>query len=74
MDCVHAGFPGNAQHRLDIEVGGERTPGRAEFVALVGLEAVQGEAVFFSVYGDRADTEFRCPAHDANCDLTAVCD
>ena len=72
MNRIDACFLGDAHYSLDIEVGGERTPGRAEFVALVGLEAMQGEAVLLGVYSDRADTEFRCPAHHANCDLAAI--
>src|SRR5262249_5638074 len=56
----------------DVEVGADRLAGLADTVRLVGLEAVQGEAVFVRVDGDGADAEFVRAAEDADGDLAAV--
>jgi hypothetical protein len=74
MNRIDTGLLGDAQHGLDIEVRSKRTPGRAELVALVGLEPMQCEAVFLRVYGDGADSELRGCAHDADRDLATVSD
>ena len=58
----------------DVEVGADRLAGLADAIGLVGLEAVQGEAVFVRVDGDGADAEFVGRAKDANGDLAAVGD
>ena len=58
----------------DVEVRPDRLAGLADAVRLVGLEAVQGEAVFVRVDGDGADAEFVGRAEDADGDLAAVGD
>ena len=58
----------------DVEIGADRLAGLADAIGFIGLEAVQGEAVFMRVDGDRADAEFVGGAEDANGDLAAVGD
>jgi hypothetical protein len=53
----------------DVEVGLERLLALADQVALVGLEAVQREAVLVGVDGDGPDAEFGGGAHHADGDL-----
>ena len=50
------------------------SPGTADEISLVRLEAVQGEAVFVGVNGDRADAQLVAGPKDADGDFTAVGD
>ena len=72
MNRVNSRFLRDAQNGFDIEVGGERASGRAQLVALVGLETMQGETVFLRVHGNRSDPELRGTAHYPNRNLAAV--
>ena len=56
----------------DVEVRPDRAFARADLIGLVGLEAVQGEAVFLRIDGDRAQAEFVRRAEDANGDFAAI--
>ena len=74
MDGVDLVLPGQGDDAGDVEIGADRLAGLADAVGLVGLEAVQGEAVFVRIDGDRADAQLVGGAEDANGDLAAVGD
>ena len=57
---------------LQLEVGAERLARFAGPIGLVGLEAMQGEAVLVRVEGDGADAEFVGAAEDADGDLAPI--
>src|SRR5206468_1597808 len=58
----------------DVEVSADRLAGLADQIRLVGLEAVQREAVFMGVDRDRADAQLMSRAEDANGDFAAIGD
>ena len=72
MDGVDALLLGQRDDAFDVEVGFDRAFALADQVGLVGLEAVQGEAVFLRVDGDGAQAEFVGGAQDADGDFAAV--
>ena len=72
MDSIHASFLGDPHDFVDIQVGRDGLLAPAHFVGFIGLEAVEGEAVFLRIDGDVADAEFAGGAHDANGDLAAI--
>ena len=74
MDGVDLVLAGQGDDAGDVEVGADRLAGLADAVGLVGLEAVQGEAVFVRVDGDGADAQFVGGAKDADGDFAAVGD
>ncbi len=74
MNGIDTRLLGDAQDGFNIEVSSERTTGRAQLVTFIRLEAMQRKAIFLSVHGDRADSELRRCAHDANRDLATVGD
>ena len=74
MDRIDLRFLGDADDVVDVEVGRDRFLAGADQVGLVGLEAVQGEAVFVGVDGDGADAQFAGGAQDADGDFAAVGD
>ena len=57
---------------LDIEIGLDRAFALADQVGFVGLEAVQGEAVFLGIDGDGAQAEFVGRAQNADGDFAAI--
>ena len=57
-----------------FEIRPDRLARLADQVGLVGLEAVQGVAVFVRVDRDRADAQFVGAAEDADGDFAAVGD
>ena len=57
---------------MNVEIGGDGLFALADQIALVGLEAVQGEAVLVRVDGDGADAHLRRRAHDADRYLAAI--
>jgi hypothetical protein len=63
---------GDGDDAGDVEVGFDRAFAGADLVRFVGLEAVEGEAVFVGVDGHGAETEFVCGAEDAHGDFAAV--
>ena len=74
MDGVDLVLLGQRDDAGDVEIGADRLAGLADAVGLVGLEAVQGEAVFVRVDGDGADAQLVGRAEDADGDLAAVGD
>ena len=74
MDGVDLVLPGQGDDAGDVEVGADRLAGLADAVGLVGLEAVQGEAVFVRVDGDGADAQLVGGAEDADGDFAAIGD
>ena len=74
MDRVDLVFAGQGDDAGDVEVGADRFAGLADAVGLVGLEAVQGEAVLVGVEGDGANAQLVGRAEDADGDLAAVGD
>ncbi len=72
VDGVDVVLLGQRDEGGDVEVGADRFTGPADEVRLVGLEAVQGEAVLVGVDGDGANAEFVGGAKDADGDLAAV--
>ena len=74
MDGVDVVLPGQGDDAVDVEIGADRLARLADAVGLVGLEAVQGEAVLVGVDGDGADAQLVGRAKDADGDLAAVGD
>ena len=72
MDGVGAGLDRDADHIVDVEVGGDRPLALADLVGLVGLEAMEGELVLLGEDGDGADAQLVRRAEDANGDLGTV--
>src|SRR5205814_9173455 len=63
---------GEGDDAVDVEVGADGLAGPADAVGLLGLEAVQGEAVLVRVDGDGTDAQLVRGAEDADGDLAAV--
>ena len=74
MDGIDLVLAGQGDDAVDVEIGADRLARLADAVGLVRLEAVQGEAVFVGVDGDRADAQLVGGAEDADGDLAAVGD
>ena len=74
VDGVDAGVQRHADDGVDIQIGVEGALALADQVALVGLEAVQGEAVFLRIDGDRSHAQFGGGAKHANGDFAPVGD
>ena len=74
MDRVRPAFTGDADHLFDRQVGGDGSQPFADAIGLVRLEPMQAQFVFFGKDRDRLFTHFIGRAHDANGDLTPVCD
>ncbi len=74
MDGVDLVLLGQGDDAGDVEVGADRLAGLADAVGFVGLEAVQGEAVFVRIDGHGADAQLVGGAKDADGDLAAVGD
>ncbi len=72
MDGIDLVLLGQGDDAGYVEVGADRLAGLADAIRLVGLEAVQGEAIFMRVDGHRADAEFGRGAENASGDLAAV--
>ena len=72
MDGVDFVTHGHVDDAGDVEVRAQGLAGRADAVGLVGLEAVQSEAVFVSVNRDGANAQLMRGAEDANGDFAAV--
>ena len=74
MDCVHLGLARNADDVGDVEVGLDRLLARPHLVGLVGLETMEGKAVFMRIDADRADVHLARGTEHPNGDFTAVRD
>ena len=72
MDRVHAPFLRERDDAGDVEVGADRPLALADEIRLVGLEAMDGEAVFLRIDGDGLQTEFGGGAEYADGDLAAI--
>ncbi len=72
MDRIDALFLRERDDAFDIKVGLHRAFAGADQVSFVGLEAVQGEAVFLRKDGYRAQAEFVGGAKNANGDFAAI--
>ena len=74
MDGVDLMTAGQGDDIVDVEIGSQRLAGFADVIGFVGLEAVQGEAIFMRIDGHRANAQFVGRAKNANGDFTAVGD
>ena len=63
---------GQRDDAFDVQVGFHRALALADQVGFVGLEAVQGEAVFLRIDGDGAQAQFVGRAQDADGDFAAI--
>ena len=72
MDGVGAGLGGDAQHFVDIQIGGDRFAGFTNAITAVGFESMQRKAILFRVNGDVLDAELRGRAHYPDRNLAAV--
>jgi hypothetical protein len=72
MDGVDLHLAGDLEDAFDVEVGLDRLLALADQKGLVGLEAVQGEAVFMGINCHRADAELARRAEHPDRDLAAV--
>jgi len=74
VDGIDLRLQRDADHVVDVEVGLDGLPAGPDQIALVGLEAVEREAVFVGEDGHRADAHLGSRAHDADGDLGTVGD
>ena len=72
MDGVDAVLLGLGNDARDVQVGGDGSLAGAHRVGLVGLEAVQAQAVLLGVDRGGAEPQLRRGAHDADGDLAPV--
>ncbi len=72
MDHGHTLGLGEFHDALVIEIGADRAFRGIELVGFVGLEAVDGKAVFLGEDGYGAETEFGGGAKDTDGDFAAV--
>jgi len=72
MDRIDAAFARQRDDAVDIEIGAQRFAGGADAVGFVGLEAMQGKAVFVGIDRDGADAELVRRTEDANGDLAPI--
>ena len=74
MDRVDIMLLGDRHDPLDVEVGPNRLTGPADEIGFIGLETVEGEAVFVGIDGHGPHAEFVGGAKHADRDLAAVGD
>ena len=74
VDGIDSCVQRHADDGLDIQVGVDGALALADQVALVGLEAVQGEAVFPGIDGQRPHAQFGGGAKHANGDFAPIGD
>ncbi|MCY1207759.1 hypothetical protein D9M72_193660 [compost metagenome] len=72
MNGVDLCLPGDAQDVVDVEVSRQRLLALADQIALIGLEAMQREAVFLRINRHRAHIHLGGGAHHADRDLGTV--
>ena len=72
MDGVDLFFGGQRNDALHVQVRFHRALACADQVGLVGLEAVQGQAIFLRINGHGAQAQFIGRAQNANGDFAAV--
>ena len=74
MDRIGARLARDPQDVRNIEVGLDGALALADQIGLIGLGAMQAEAVFLRIDRDRLDVELVGRAHDADGDLAAIGD
>jgi len=74
MDGVDLRSLGGADDVGDVQVGGDGLAARADQIAFVRLETVQGEAVLVGVDRDGANAHFRRCPHHADGNFAAIGD
>ena len=74
MDGVDPVFLGDRHDAVDIEIGANRLAGLPDQVGLVGLEAMEGEAVFVGIDRHGTDAQLMGRAKHPDRNLTAVGD
>ena len=74
MNGVDLMSDGDGDDAVDIQIGADRLPFLADAIGFVGFEAMQGEAVFVGIDGDRPDVQFMGRAKHANRDFTSIGD
>ena len=72
MDGVHPLVERDVDDALDVQVGPDRALVRIELIGLVGLRAMDGQAIFLRIDGNGPDAELVGGAKDTNGDLAAV--
>jgi len=72
MDTVGPAIFGNPDDRGDVKIRPNRFARLTDHVSFVGLEAVQGVAVFVGVNCHGSQAEFMGTAEDTNRNFTAV--
>ncbi len=74
MDGVNAVRLRDSDNPVDIQIGANRLPFAADAIGLIGLEAVQGVAVFLRINGDGANAQLMGGAKHADRNLAAIGD
>ncbi len=74
VDGVHARIVGDLEDARHVQIGAHGFVAFAHHIALVRLEAVEGEAVLVRIDRHSLDAQFARRAEDANGDLTPVGD
>jgi hypothetical protein len=72
MDRIHPMLHGQVHDAGNVEIRPDRLAGMADLIRLVGLEAVQREAVFMRIDRHRPHAQLMRAAKDANRDLATV--
>ena len=72
VDGVRAGFEGDTDDLVDVEVGADGVPDLADLVRLVGLQPVEGVAVLVREHRDRAGSQLERRAEGADRDLSTI--
>ena len=72
MDGIDALFLGQIHDAIDIQVSLHRPLALADQIRLVGLETMQGQAVFLRVDSHRAQPQFVGRAQNTNRDFAAI--
>ena len=74
MNGVDIVLAGQVDDGVDVQIRTQRLAGFADAIRFIGLEAVQGEAVFVGVDGHGPNAQLMCGAEDTNGNLTTISD
>ena len=74
MDPVDAILPGDGEQCVDVQVRADRFTAcfRAEREGFVGLEAMEGKAIFVAVNGDGSQSKFGGGAKTPDSDFRSI--
>jgi hypothetical protein len=72
VNRIGAEFLGDADNLGDRQISGHGAKTFANFIGLIGLEAVQRKLVFLGINRDCPFPHFVRRTHDANCNFTTV--